>query len=146
LPHFGRFRHYISEVCYRFFLEKESGKIFCCCFYFANIFVLLLFMPIVLTWISRLDFESKLLSAELPTPTDTLSFSPQHQAQYLWGTYRPHLFFGMRTRVDTDATLTGLMWYVCVKEWFYRFIYSSICLLNLFIIKKWWLFIHGLND
>ncbi|KAJ1566744.1 Processing alpha glucosidase I, partial [Cladochytrium tenue] len=28
----------------------------------------------------------------------------------LWGTYRPNLYFGTRTR-STEAVLTGLMWH-----------------------------------
>jgi hypothetical protein len=28
----------------------------------------------------------------------------------LWGTYRPNLYFGMRTRVP-ESILTGIMWY-----------------------------------
>eukprot|EP01126_Amoeba_proteus_P000222 TRINITY_DN10074_c0_g1_i3.p1 TRINITY_DN10074_c0_g1~~TRINITY_DN10074_c0_g1_i3.p1 ORF type:complete len:794 (-),score=128.48 TRINITY_DN10074_c0_g1_i3:128-2509(-) len=38
-------------------------------------------------------------------------FSQQHADSLLWGTYRSHLYFGMRTRTGPDAVLFGLMWY-----------------------------------
>jgi mannosyl-oligosaccharide glucosidase len=38
-------------------------------------------------------------------------FSTQHNSDLLWGTYRPNLYFGMRTRTERDTLLTGLLWY-----------------------------------
>ena len=39
-----------------------------------------------------------------------LLLSAQHNGSLLWGTYRPHLFFGMKTR-SPRPTLVGLMWH-----------------------------------
>jgi hypothetical protein len=39
------------------------------------------------------------------------NFSIQHTSDLLWGTYRPHLYFGMRTRTGRDALVNGLLWY-----------------------------------
>lgn len=36
--------------------------------------------------------------------------SAQHNASYLWGTYRPHLFLGLRTR-SPKPVIAGLMWH-----------------------------------
>jgi len=38
-------------------------------------------------------------------------FSADHESDLLWGSYRPQLYAGMRTREDEDGLITGLMWY-----------------------------------
>eukprot|EP00667_Euglena_gracilis_P003579 EG_transcript_3588 len=37
-------------------------------------------------------------------------FSAEYNSSMLWGTYRPHLYFGMRTRTAAGV-LTGIMWH-----------------------------------
>lgn len=49
------------------------------------------------------------LAASLPAAVPPLS--AEHVSAYLWGTYRPHLYFGVRTRCATDALLGGLAWF-----------------------------------
>lgn len=38
-------------------------------------------------------------------------FSDEHNSEFLWGMYRPHLYYGMRTRVGIDSLMLGFMWY-----------------------------------
>eukprot|EP01121_Diplochlamys_sp_Union-15-3_P015166 TRINITY_DN4956_c0_g1_i1.p1 TRINITY_DN4956_c0_g1~~TRINITY_DN4956_c0_g1_i1.p1 ORF type:complete len:828 (+),score=129.84 TRINITY_DN4956_c0_g1_i1:98-2581(+) len=38
-------------------------------------------------------------------------FSDSHNSELLWGTYRPNLYFGMRSRAPTDSIMMGMMWY-----------------------------------
>ena len=37
-------------------------------------------------------------------------FSNEHQSKYLWGTYKPNLYFAMKERTNTTDVF-GLMWY-----------------------------------
>jgi mannosyl-oligosaccharide glucosidase len=39
------------------------------------------------------------------------TLSAAQNASLLWGTYRPNLYFGTRTRSPTNAILTGLLWH-----------------------------------
>ena len=43
--------------------------------------------------------------------TARASLRAAQNASLLWGTYRPNLYFGTRTRSPTDAVLTGLVWH-----------------------------------
>lgn len=45
------------------------------------------------------------------SPTWRELFSDSHQDELLWGSYRPQLYYGMRTRVGIDSILFGMMWY-----------------------------------
>lgn len=55
----------------------------------------------------------EVLPKAVTTPPATASFfSPEHESDLLWGTYRPHLYAGMRTRTEEDALISGLLWYV----------------------------------
>lgn len=36
--------------------------------------------------------------------------SPEHSPELFWGTYRPHLYFGMRHR-SPHSLLAGLLWF-----------------------------------
>ncbi|EPS72149.1 hypothetical protein M569_02604, partial [Genlisea aurea] len=52
----------------------------------------------------------------LPTPklTDLPMFQGEHRESLYWGTYRPHVYFGVRTR-SSESLLAGLMW-IGVKD------------------------------
>ncbi|KAJ3097932.1 Processing alpha glucosidase I [Phlyctochytrium planicorne] len=39
------------------------------------------------------------------------SFTTAANASLFWGTYRPNLYFGMKTRSPKDSVMTGLMWH-----------------------------------
>ena len=41
---------------------------------------------------------------------DVLAIKAQNQSLY-WGTYRPNLYFGTRTRAADTNLLTGLIWF-----------------------------------
>jgi mannosyl-oligosaccharide glucosidase len=41
---------------------------------------------------------------------DLLAIKAQNQSLY-WGTYRPNLYFGTRTRAADTNLLTGLIWF-----------------------------------
>lgn len=56
------------------------------------------------------DLEKMQGSRELPMNADDV-FSEQHMSDLLWGTYRSHLYYGMRTRTGADSLLLGMMWY-----------------------------------
>lgn len=53
----------------------------------------------------------------MATELSDFSFSPSevfdevHDSELLWGTYRPQVYFGMKTRTRTDTLVFGLMWY-----------------------------------
>ncbi len=52
------------------------------------------------------------VTAEAAATEETLAvLSAAQNASLLWGTYRPNLYFGTRTRSPTDAVLTGLLWH-----------------------------------
>lgn len=53
---------------------------------------------------------SKIISIE-GQPSCRELFSESHQDELLWGTYRPQLYCGFRTRSGTDSILFGMMWY-----------------------------------
>eukprot|EP01064_Diplonema_japonicum_P023392 TRINITY_DN33811_c0_g1_i1.p1 TRINITY_DN33811_c0_g1~~TRINITY_DN33811_c0_g1_i1.p1 ORF type:complete len:960 (+),score=176.40 TRINITY_DN33811_c0_g1_i1:53-2932(+) len=38
------------------------------------------------------------------------AFTREHNESMHWGTYRPHLYFGMKTKTAPSATVTGVMW------------------------------------
>lgn len=38
------------------------------------------------------------------------SLSEQHNASLFWGTYRPNVYFGMRSRTAPEALVAGIMW------------------------------------
>lgn len=59
---------------------------------------------LLLLVISLVAATSSLVSATLP------SLEKAHNASLLWGTYRPGLYFGMRTRNTPDTLLSGLSW------------------------------------
>ncbi len=65
---------------------------------------------------ARLDVQAsaneieKIIAVE-GTPTWRELFGDTHQDDLLWGTYRPQLYFGLRTRSGTDSILFGMMWY-----------------------------------
>jgi mannosyl-oligosaccharide glucosidase len=63
--------------------------------------------------VGALGFELDSLLPELALSGYSSSefFSAEHNSELLWGTYRPQLYAGMRTKTDQDALLTGLMWY-----------------------------------
>jgi mannosyl-oligosaccharide glucosidase len=53
----------------------------------------------------------------MPAPTENLPaydalshFSEAHNASLLWGTYRPGVYFGLRSRTTATALVAGLMW------------------------------------
>eukprot|EP00698_Gefionella_okellyi_P005457 TRINITY_DN14994_c0_g1_i1.p1 TRINITY_DN14994_c0_g1~~TRINITY_DN14994_c0_g1_i1.p1 ORF type:complete len:869 (+),score=164.20 TRINITY_DN14994_c0_g1_i1:65-2608(+) len=48
--------------------------------------------------------------AQHPSPDPLQYFSAEHNNELLWGSYLPHLYFGMRTRA-ARAVSFGLMWF-----------------------------------
>ena len=43
-------------------------------------------------------------------PGELAGFSAEHNASLLWGTYRPGVYFGLRSRTYPTAVVAGLMW------------------------------------
>lgn len=58
------------------------------------------------------ELSDVLPKAVQTSPNLASFFSPEHESDLLWGTYRPHLYAGMRTRTEEDALISGLLWYV----------------------------------
>ena len=55
-------------------------------------------------------------SGSSPAPLGALTsplldtFSAEHNASLLWGTYRPGVYFGLRSRTAPTAAVAGLLW------------------------------------
>lgn len=75
-------------------LWSEIDLICCSLFFFLSLIAL--------------DRYSREMEREVPVFPH---FSEEHKSDLLWGTYRPNLYFGMRTRTGIDAILTGILWY-----------------------------------
>ena len=43
-------------------------------------------------------------------PGELAGFSSEHNASLMWGTYRPGVYFGLRSRTYPTALVAGLMW------------------------------------
>lgn len=43
-------------------------------------------------------------------PGELAGFSAEHNASLMWGTYRPGVYFGLRSRTHPTALVAGLMW------------------------------------
>jgi len=63
---------------------------------------------LVNTWSLRY-LPRDLRPINLPKLTFLSQFQGEHGRKYLWGTYRPGLYFGVRSR-QPKSTLMGLMW------------------------------------
>src|SRR6056297_1583589 len=60
---------------------------------------------------AQLDtMQTRAPTKHLPANDALSHFSEAHNASLLWGTYRPGVYFGLRSRTTTTALVAGLMW------------------------------------
>ena len=58
---------------------------------------------------SRQDGRRSAATVDLG-PGELAGFSSEHNASLMWGTYRPGVYFGLRSRTHPTALVAGLMW------------------------------------
>ncbi|KAI4368487.1 hypothetical protein MLD38_017040 [Melastoma candidum] len=90
-------------------------------------FVFLYFVISRLVAVESVDREGKLPRVITPFPApkimDLPQFQGEHKESLYWGTYRPHLYFGIRARTPRSL-LAGLMW-IGVKDG--RYFIRHVC-------------------
>lgn len=59
---------------------------------------------------SRHELSTPAPAEHLPAFDALSHFSEAHNASLLWGTYRPGVYFGLRSRTTATALVAGLMW------------------------------------